>query len=310
MCRPPTPCPIASTVIFTHFAPPRNSFDKGELALIASQALNWYDRARVEQHLPTAVVPPKLPTVPQSREAAEECLPAEGGLNIPQQEALQAEVVRLQKRLDSLEGVTSPQRSESAQPTWLPGSTVDFLGEMKIQRRLRESQEKVLESEAKIEHLHKVLSERTRRVIKLEELMRERTRQILALKAQTAELTQAAAMYTSTGETSYVDAVLQRDCLRQELQDIGSSLMVELAEVEAAVEQHLSLWHKVTGADGNVIVMTPRKMTPRQSTPADVATIPAYNSPQAKAAPPSPPGGAPCLSAFDGDGAPAQSWRL
>jgi len=249
---------------------------------------------------------------PRGEEADEVLSAAAGGLTIPQQEALQAQVVRLQTRLEALECAPSPVSGPP--PSWLPSSTVGYLEELKenrgVYRRLRDYQEKLLDTEAKIEHLHMVLSQRTRRVITLEQLMRERTREILSLQGQTADLAQASAMYTSTGETSYVDAILERDGYRDDFRELRQ----ELLDVERDVAHHTNLWGRVTGHDGNVMVMTPHKGgPPRRSDPGPcfhsispggrgfegdpgaVENLIPYCSPQAKASPDL--GEGPCLSA-------------
>jgi len=242
------------------------NFDKGDLALIAAQAIAWYDRLRNELRNEQCLT--RTPVKTDISDPRGWGGSPEDGLTIPEQEALKEEVVRLQAGAEGSGGVrakpSSPRSGASPNEELRASEEAESFFETFVERRslmkkMRRLEDRTLESEMKIEKLHMVLGERTRRVIKLEQLMRERTRQVLALQATLADATHEAQALQTAMKVSVAKARAERDAEAAQFSEMQQWMLTEIRDLESAMEWHRSLWTKATASDGGVVIrVTPR----------------------------------------------------
>eukprot|EP00658_Telonema_sp_P-2_P049337 TRINITY_DN37512_c0_g1_i1.p1 TRINITY_DN37512_c0_g1~~TRINITY_DN37512_c0_g1_i1.p1 ORF type:complete len:293 (-),score=56.72 TRINITY_DN37512_c0_g1_i1:153-1031(-) len=211
----------------------QSSFDKGDLALIAENAILWYDRLRrnARNELCLSSTPhasPEMPSVDTTLPVSPPLLPAA------------AEV-------ENSSALWSPDSQQQE-----PVSPVAAIAKKRAQ------EEAWLDREAYVETLHEVLSERTKKVIKTEQLLRQRNRHILDLQRQLEEQVAGSDSVLTAARMSLEKASSQNALLRSNLEELQLEVSAELRELGGLADKHMRLWSRVTDGDGCVILGTPR----------------------------------------------------
>lgn len=222
----------------------QSSFDKGDLALIAENAILWYDRLRrnARNEWCLAATPNASPEKPQPTQ----CSPDRPASTLP------APVL--------------PDAAENTTVLWTPdpnaGTPVPPNSALS-----RAAEEARLDREAYVDTLHDVLSERTKRVIRTEQLLRERNRHILDLQRQLTEQAGASDSLVQAMRLSLEASRSANSDRAEELQELREEVADEIEQLSVLADKHRKLWERVSDSGGAVILGAP--ITPRRSAAAN-----------------------------------------